>query len=329
MNRFSSIKQATYAKNGVVATSEGLAAQAGLEILKKGGNAIDAAVATAACLTVVEPCSNGIGSDAFAIIHYDGKIYGMNASGRSSHNISIEKVKNLKHESMPKYGVIPITVPGAPKAWSTLIERFGNLSLVEVLEPAIKLAREGFSISHNVGYYFEKAIKNYEAINVGPEFDQFFKTFKNGSEYYKTGDIFKNELMAKSLEEIAYTNSDSFYKGYLADKIDSFMKKHGGFIDKDDLKNYEVEFVEPLSINYHGYDILELPPNGQGITALMALNILKQQDSFVRDTNMLHRQIEALKIAFTDTMTYVTDPKFMKMNPKFLLSDEYAKIRYA
>lgn len=329
MNSFSSIKQATYAKNGVVATSEGLAAQAGLEILKKGGNAIDAAVATAACLTVVEPCSNGIGSDAFAIIHYDGKIYGMNASGRSSHNISIEKVKNLKHESMPKYGVIPITVPGAPKAWSTLIERFGNLSLVEVLEPAIKLAREGFSISHNVGYYFEKAIKNYEAINVGPEFDQFFKTFKNGSEYYKTGDIFKNELMAKSLEEIAYTNSDSFYKGYLADKIDSFMKKHGGFIDKDDLKNYEVEFVEPLSINYHGYDILELPPNGQGITALMALNILKQQDSFVRDTNMLHRQIEALKIAFTDTMTYVTDPKFMKMNPKFLLSDEYAKIRYA
>lgn len=327
MNQFLSIRQATRAKNGVVATSEGLAAQAGLEILKKGGNAVDAAVATAACLTVVEPCSNGIGSDAFAIIYFKNKIYGLNASGPSSKNISIEKVKNLYHENMPKYGVIPITVPGTPKAWARLIERFGNLSLIEVLSPAINLAREGYCIGHNVGWYFEYAIKHYEELNKGDEFKHFFEVFKNGNEFYRAGDIFKNELIAKTLEEIGYTNSDSFYKGYLADKIVSFMEKYNGYIDKDDLMNYDVEFVEPISVNYKGYDVFEIPPNGQGITALMALNILKNEDYDANDPFTFHKQIEALKIAFSDTMKYVTDPKFMKMNPEFLLSDKYADSR--
>jgi len=327
MNTFKSIKQSVYAKNGVVATSEGLAAQAGLEILKKGGNAVDAAVATAACLTVVEPCSNGIGSDAFAIIYFNNKIYGLNASGRSSRNISIEKVRNLKYDIMPKFGLIPITVPGAPKAWSRLIEKFGNLSLIEVLEPAIKLAREGYAISYNVGRYFENSIKIYEEQNRGPEFKHFFETFKNGDDFYKTGDIFKNEMIAKTLEEIGYTNSDSFYKGYLADKIDSFMKKHHGFIDKEDLNSYDVEFVEPISVNYKGYDVLEIPPNGQGITALMALNLLKTETFQFNDPKTLHKQIEAIKIAFSDTMKYVTDPLFMKVNPKYLLSEEYANKR--
>ena len=327
MNEFLSRKQAVYAKNGVVATSEGLAAQAGLEILKKGGNAIDAAVATAACLTVVEPCSNGIGSDAFAIIYFKNKIYGLNGSGRSSRNISIEKVKNFKHEIMPKFGVIPITVPGTPKAWARLIEKFGNLSLIEVLQPAIKLAREGYSIGHNVGIYFENSIRIYEEQNKGEEFKHFFNVFKNGDKFYKTGDIFKNELIAKTLEEIGYTNSDSFYKGYLADKIDSFMKKHNGFIDKEDLASYDVEFVEPISINYKGYDVLEIPPNGQGITALMALNLLKDKQFEYNNPETIHNQIEAIKIAFSDTMKYVTDSKFMKVNPDYLLSDDYANLR--
>lgn len=328
MNNYLSKRQAVYAKNGVVATSEGLAAQAGLEILKKGGNAVDAAVATAACLTVVEPCSNGIGSDAFAIIYFNNEIYGLNGSGRSSRNITIEKVKNLKHSKMPKYGVIPITVPGAPKAWARLIERFGKLTLIEVLKPAINLARNGFAIGHNVGYYFKNSIKKYEEINKGEEFKHFFETFKNGKNFYKVGDIFKNELMAKTLEEIGYSNSDSFYKGYLADKIDSFMKKHNGFIDKEDLKNFDVEFVKPLSVKYKGYDILELPPNGQGITALMALNILKKQSYELTNPLTYHHQIEAIKIAFTDTMKYVTDPLYMKANPEYLISDEYALKRF-
>jgi gamma-glutamyltranspeptidase/glutathione hydrolase len=327
MNKHLSTRQVVYAKNGVVATSEGLAAQAGLEILKKGGNAIDAAVATAACLTVVEPCSNGIGSDAFAIINYKGKIYGINGSGRSSRNINIEKIKNLNYSSMPKFGVIPITVPGAPKTWAALIEKFGNLSLIEVLTPAINLAREGFSIGPYVGHYFENSIRHYEENNKTSEYEHFFKVFKNGDKYYKAGDTFKSELMAKTLEEIGLTNSDSFYKGYLAEKITSFMEKHNGYLDREDLANYEVEFVSPVSINYKGYDILELPPNGQGITALMALNILKKFDFKQEESITYHRQIEALKIAFSDTMKYVTDPKFMKMKSEFLLSDEYSNLR--
>lgn len=327
MNEFFNQKQPVYAKNGVVATSEGLAAQAGLEILKKGGNAIDAAVATAACLTVVEPCSNGIGSDCFAIVYFNNKLYGMNASGPSSRNITIDKVKSRGFDKMPKYGVLPITVPGTPKGWAKLVERFGNLSLIEVLTPAIDLAREGFSIGHQVGWYFEKAIKHYHDSNKGNEYNQFFETFKNGDDYYKSGDIFKNELMAKTLEEIGYTNSDSFYKGYLADKITSFMSKYNGFIDKEDLKNYEVEFVKPISVNYKGYNVFEIPPNGQGITALMALNILKDFDYNRKNYSVFHRQIEAIKIAFSDTLKYVTDPKFMKANPDYFISEEYAVSR--
>ncbi|HOO44147.1 MAG TPA: gamma-glutamyltransferase, partial [Bacillota bacterium] len=165
-NPYYNQRQSVYAKHGVVATSEGLAAQAGMEILKAGGNAVDAAVATAAALTVVEPCSNGIGSDNFALVYFKDKLYGMNSSGYSSKNISSDKIKALGHQEIPKYGVIPITVPGTPKGWARLIERFGNLTLAEVLAPAIKLAREGFSISHSVGHYFTQAIQYYQKTNL-------------------------------------------------------------------------------------------------------------------------------------------------------------------
>lgn len=326
MNSYKSVRQAVYAKNGVVATSQPLAAQAGLEILKNGGNAIDAAVATAACLTVVEPCSNGIGSDAFAIVYFKEKIYGLNASGPSSKNISIEKIKNLNISKIPKYGLIPITIPGAPKAWSSLVNRFGNLSLEEVLKPAINLAREGFIVDHYLAERLQNSIREYEQNNIGPEYETFFNIFKNGQNYYKIGDLFRSDLMADTLEEIAKTNSESFYNGSLADKITSFMSKYGGYIDKNDLSGFQVEYVEPISVNYHGYDVLELPPNGQGITTLMALNILKSEN--VKDqVNLKHRQIEALKIAFADTLNYVSDPKFMKMNPNYLISLKYADFR--
>ena len=326
-NPFFSKKNDVYAKNGVVATSEGLAAQAGLDILKKGGNAIDAAVATAAALTVVEPCSNGIGSDNFAIVYFQNKLYGMNSSGYSSSNISIEKLRELGFKEMPKSGVIPITVPGTPKGWARLIERFGNLSLYEVLQPAIKLARDGFAISETVGFYFDKAIEYYQKNNLGKEFKHFFDVFtKNGNRYH-AGEIFRSEDLANTLEEIGKTNSDSFYKGALADKIVSFMEKHNGFIDHLDLSEYDCEFVDPISVNYKGYDICEIPPNGQGITALMALNLLKDEFYQDRSEKVIHRQIEAIKIAFSDTLTYVTDPNFMKINPNFLISDKYVSLR--
>ncbi len=326
-NPYFSKKQSVHAKNGVVATSEGLASQAGLEILKKGGNAVDAAVATAAALTVVEPTSNGIGSDCFAIIYFNNKLHGLNSSGYSSNNISIDKLKALGYKKMPVSGVIPITVPGTPKGWARLIEKFGNLSLIEVLSPAIKLAEEGFIISETVGCYFERAIKAYKARNKGPQFNQFFKVFTKDGVSYKTGDLFKSQYHADTLRNIGETNSDSFYKGEIANKIVNFMEKYNGYIDKQDLVEYDSEFVEPISVNYKGYDIYEIPPNGQGITALMALNLLRDETLIFGDVITYHKQIEAIKIAFSDTFKYVTDPLFMKMNPDFLISNEYIKLR--
>lgn len=326
-NQYLSRRQVTYAKNNVVASTQGLASLAGLEIINSGGNAIDAAIACAAALTVVEPCSNGIGSDCFAIVHFEGKTYGLNSSGYSSKNISIDKLKEKGLTEMPKYGVLPVTVPGTPKGWATLIKKFGNLSLLEVLQPAIKLARQGFCVSENVAYYFDKAIKEYQKHNKTAEYNHFFRTFMNNGTYYKAGDIFKSEDMARTLESIGQSNSDSFYKGDLAKKIVAFMEKYDGYIDADDLAKYKCQFVEPMSINYKGYDILELPPNGQGLTCLMALNLLKNKTFEKNNILTLHQQIEALKIAFSDTQKYLTDPAFMKINPNYLISDEYIRLR--
>lgn len=326
-NPFDSKRQVVRAKQGVVATSEGLAAQAGLDILKQGGNAIDAAVATAAALTVVEPCSNGIGSDNFALVYYKDKLYGMNSSGYSSKNISIEKVKALGHDRMPAMGVIPITVPGTPKGWARLIERFGTKSLLDVLTPAIELARNGFAIGETVGYYFEHSIPRYKERNKGEEFTHFFEVFMNGDKPYKAGDIFQSDDLANTLEEIGKTNAKSLYEGALAKQIVSFMEQHAGFIDHADLSEFDSEFVEPISVHYKGYDVCEIPPNGQGITALMALNLLSDETLVQGDIITYHKQIEAIKIAFSDTLTYVTDPKFMKMNPEYLLSEEYKNKR--
>lgn len=326
-NPFTSKKQSIYAKNGVVATSEGLASQAGLEILKKGGNAIDAAVATAAALTVVEPTSNGIGSDCFSIVYFNDKLYGLNSSGYSSRNISIDKVMSQGYTKMPKNGVTPITVPGTPKGWAELVNRFGNLSLYENLLPAINLARNGFIISETVGYYFERALKLYQENNKGEMYNHFFEVFTNNGVSYKAGDFFKSEFHAQTLEDIGKTNGDSFYNGEIAQKIVHFMKKHNGYIDQEDLSDYQATWVEPISIDYKGYQVCEIPPNGQGITALMALNILKDDELIADDIVTVHRQIEAIKIAFSDTLKYVTDSKFMRMNPEYLLSDEYRNKR--
>ena len=326
-NQFKSKRNPVYAKNGVVATSEGLAAQAGRDILKQGGNAIDAAVATAAALTVVEPTSNGIGSDCFALVYTKGKLHGMNASGYTSQNISIDEMTKRGHKEMPAIGIESITVPGTPKGWARLIERFGTMSLEDVLTPAVNLARHGFLISETVGHYFERAIKSYNKRNEGEEYQTFFDVFTKDKAPYKAGDFFKSEAHAKTLEAIGKTDAKSFYEGELADKIVKFMKKYDGFIDHDDLKAFDVEFVDPISINYKGIDVYEIPPNGQGITALMALNLLKDDMFITRDVITLHKQIEALKIAFSDTLKYVTDPKFMSMDMNFLLSDDYVNLR--
>ncbi|MCD8508565.1 MAG: gamma-glutamyltransferase family protein [Bacillus sp. (in: Bacteria)] len=329
-NPYASQRMVTYGRNGMVATSQPLAAQAGLDILKKGGNAIDAAIATAACLTVVEPTSNGIGSDAFALVWVKGELHGLNASGPAPQSISIEKLKELGLEEMPKFGLTPVTVPGAPAAWAELSKRFGKLPLAEVLAPAVEYAREGFPLSPVLAYYWERAFEGYSKVLKGEEFAPWFETFAPDGKAPKVGEMWRSEGHATTLEAIGETNGESFYRGELAEKIHEFSKKHGGYITKEDLAAFEPEWVKPISVNYKGYDVWEIPPNGQGLIALMALNMLKNDEFHSRDeVDTFHKQIEAMKLAFADGEKYITEEKEMSVTVADMLSDGYAEKRRA
>ncbi|UCZ54103.1 gamma-glutamyltransferase [Bacillus shivajii] len=327
---YPSQRNVTYGKNGMVATSQPLAAQAGLDILKQGGNAIDAAIATAACLTVVEPTSNGIGGDAFALVWVKGELHGLNASGQAPQSISIEKLKEQGVEEIPKFGWTPVTVPGAPGAWAELSERFGKLPLSEVLKPAVQYAREGYPLSPTLSYFWERATKAFKEVLKGEEFESWFDTFAPNGVAPKVGEVWRSEGHASTLESIGETNARSFYEGELAEKIDAYSKKYGGYLTKEDLAAYKPEWVKPISVNYKGYDVWEIPPNGQGLVALMALNMLKDETFSTRDDeDTLHKQIEAMKLAFTDGEKYITEEKEMSVPVDSLLSDAYAKERRA
>ena len=325
--KYSSRRNVVYGQKGMVATSQPLAAQAGIEMLKKGGNAIDAAIATAACLTVVEPTSNGIGSDAFAIVWFKDKLHGLNSSGYSPYSISVEKLKEMGFTEIPKYGVIPVTVPGAPAAWAEMIRKFGRLSLEEVLQPAINYARNGFAVSVTVKNAWDRAFNIYSK-QKGEEFKHWFDTFTKDGETPKYGELWKLPHHGDTLESIGKTNAESFYKGDIADKISSFFEKYNGFLSKEDLHDYKPEWVEPISINYRGYNVHEIPPNGQGMVALMALNILKGFEFDGKENSeTYHKQIEAMKLAFADGQKYITDKNFMTRNVEQLLSDNYGSER--
>ena len=292
-----------YSMRGMCATSNHLAAQAGLDVLKKGGNAFDAAIAMATCLTVLEPQSNGIGGDAFAILTTkDGKMYGLNSTGCAPELISIEKVKAQGVSEMPKYGFTPVTVPGIPAAWAAVNGRFGKLPLTEVMKSAIDYAENGQA----VGYKLSSSIANMHNIlkkNVGcdNEYSYWHEVFMKDGKIPEPGEIFYNKDAAETLKKIAATNAEDFYKGEIADKIDAFSKEYGGYIRKSDLEKHEAMWVEPVSTRFRGYDVWEIPPNGQGIVALMALNILNNFEPSRRDSiESLHREIEAIKIAFSD-----------------------------
>lgn len=325
---YASRRNVVYANNGMVATSQPLAAGAGLEVLKKGGNAIDAAIATAACLTVVEPTANGIGGDAFAIIWTRGKLHGLNASGTAPKGISAEAVRKAGYNEMPKYGWVPVTVPGVPSAWAALSERFGRLSMTEVLKPAIRYAYDGYPVSPTAADMWERAYTNYSKDLKGEEYKYWFETFTLDGKPPRPGDVWGSTDHAKTLESIAETKAESFYKGELAKKIDAYSKKYGGFLRKEDLADYKPEWVEPIGINYRGYDVWEIPPNGHGIVALIALNILKGFEFNEKDNiETYHRQIEAIKLAFADGKKYIADPRDMNITVEELLSEEYAAER--
>ncbi len=327
---YTSQRMATYAKNGMVATSQPLAAQAGLDIMKKGGNAIDAAIATAACLTVVEPTSNGIGGDAFALVWVKDEIYGLNASGPAPKSISIDAVKAQGHEKMPTFGWIPVTVPGVPAAWAALSARFGKLPLTEVLQPAINYAENGYPISPTLGKYWERAYNRFKQVLQGSEFEPWFATFAPEGRAPRIGEIWRSPGHAKTLRSIAETKAESFYRGEIADQIDAFSKKYDAFISKEDLADYQVQWVKPISVNYKGYDVWEIPPNGQGLVALLALNILNNDRfSAKEDVETYHLQMEAIKLAFADGLKYITQQDKMEHKVEDLLSNHYASQRRA
>ncbi|SFA84785.1 gamma-glutamyltranspeptidase / glutathione hydrolase [Lentibacillus halodurans] len=325
---YASPRLSTFAKNGMVTTSQPLASQAGLDILRKGGNAIDAAIATAACLTVVEPTSNGIGGDAFALVWTKGELHGLNGSGRAPESVSIKAVKDTGHEEIPKYGWIPVTVPGVPAAWAELSREFGKLPFQEVLQPAIHYAREGFPVSPTLSRFWKKSFNMFNKNLTDEIFSEWFRTFAPEGRPPEPGEIWASENHAKTLEKIAETNAEAFYHGELAEKIASFSEENGGFLSADDLAAHQSEWVEPISVHYRGYDVWEIPPNGQGLVALQALNILKEFHFTEKESvDTYHKQIEAIKLAFADGQAHITDENHMRYSTEELLSELYAKSR--
>ena len=325
---YASVRQPIYANRGMVATSQPLAAQAGLDMLKKGGNAIDAAIAAAACLTVVEPTSNGIGGDAFALIWVKGKLHGLNASGYSPKAISIEKLKEQGYSEIPETGWAPVTVPGVPSAWAAMSERFGKLPLTEVLQPAIDYARNGYPVSRTLARVWNLEFHRFKRLLKGEPFEHWFQTFAPKGRAPRIGEVWASPDHAATLQKIAETHAESFYRGELAEKIAQFSEETNGYLTFEDLAEYEPEWVDPICVNYRGYDVWEIPPNGQGLIALQALNIAEGFDFQHKDSaDTYHKQIEALKLAFTDGQEYIADPRFMKMPVEALLSKDYAAER--
>ncbi len=325
---YASTRQVVYGNKGMVATSQPLAAQIGLDILKQGGNAIDAAVATAAAMTVLEPTGNGIGGDAFALVWVKDKLHGLNASGPAPMAYDTEKVRKENNGVMPLYGWSAVTVPGIPSSWVALSEKFGKLPFEKLMEPAVRYAREGYPVSPTISTLWKNGYEKFKKSATDASQEYWFKTFAPDGKVPKPGDIVKLPDHADTLEEIGKTKGESFYRGAIADKIDDWSKKTGGFIRKEDLAAFYPEWVEPIKTNYKGYDVWEIPPNGHGIVALMAMNILEGYSLTARDiTDTCHKQIEAMKLAFVDGQRYVTDPRFMKVTSEQLLSKEYAAKR--
>src|ERR1700720_4721838 len=321
------------ARHGMVCTSVPAATQVGLDILKRGGNAVDAAIAANATLGLMEPVSNGIGGDLFAIVYNakENKLYGLNGSGRSPLGLSYDQMKSelaqVHRETIPPLGLLPISVPGTVDAWAELHKKFGKLKLSDDLAPAIRYAEEGFPVTELIAYYWERSVPLYK--NMPGGFLETYTLDGKGRAPAK-GDIFKNPALAKSLRLIGEKGRDAFYKGEIADKIDAFMQANGGFLRKADLEKHTSTWVEPVSTNYRSYDVFELPPNGQGIATLQILNILEGFDLRAMGRNSpetLHTMIEAKKIVWADRAKYYADPVFAKIPLTKLLSKEYAAER--
>jgi len=314
------------APNPMAATSQPLATQVALDIMQQGGNAIDAAIAANAVLGLVEPTGNGIGGDLFAIV-WDAeskRLFGLNASGRSPKSLTREYFVENGYDSIPARGVLPISVPGTVDGWFELHERFGQLDMKEVLAPAIEYARKGFPVTEVIAYYFER---NGEVLQDYPGFADVF--MKDGDMPQK-GERFTNPDLANTYQTIAEQGRDVFYEGDIARTISDFVQDNGGFLSYEDLASHESTWVDPVSSNYRGYDLWELPPNTQGIAAQQILNMLENFDIAAMgfdSPEYIHHFVEAKKLAFEDRAKYYSDPAFNDVPVEGLLDKDYARER--
>lgn len=314
------------AQNGMVCTSQPLATMAGIDILKSGGNAIDAAIAANAVLGLVEPTGNGIGGDLFDIVwaNKSKKLYGLNASGRSPYDLKLKYFQKKGYKKIPSHGALPVSVPGCVDGWFELHNKFGHLKMNKILNPAINYAEKGFPVSELIAYYWNRSVP------ILSKYPNFNKTFTINGKAPKKGEVFKNPYLANTLKLIAEKGRDEFYKGSIAKTIVKYVKDNGGFLSMKDMKKHKSEWVEPISTNYRGHDVWELPPNGQGTAVLQMLNILENYDiksMGFGSPEYLHILTEAKKLAFEDRARFYSDMDFNNIPIEKLISKEYARER--
>src|SRR5580704_16927076 len=326
-NQFGRSRAAVMSTRGMVATSQPLAALAGVEILRQGGNAVDAAVCAAAMLNVVEPMSTGIGGDVFALVYLasEGKVLGLNASGRSAYAATLDeyrrRLSETGHTAIQMHDPLAMTVPGTVDGWAALLQRCGRMSLAQVLGPAIRAAEEGFAVAPHAALAWQQAEK---LLSLRPDSAKTWLT--EGGRAPRPGELFRNRPLADTLRLIAEGGRDAFYEGPIADRMVKFFESEGGLFTHSDFADCTSDWVRPISASYRGYEILELPPNGQGIIVLEALGILSGYDLAGMgpgSPNATHLQIEAMKLAFHDAREFVTDPSFLRVQPEHLLSESY------
>ena len=314
------------AAHGMVASSHPLATQIGLEILKQGGSAVDAAIAVNAALGLMEPTGNGIGGDLFAIV-WDAKskkLYGLNASGPAPKKLSLEYFQKNNLSEYPEFGPLPVTVPGAVAGWSELHKKFGKLPIDRLFKPTIAYAREGFPVTETIAYYFALNKQRFQ------DYPNFKEVWMANGDVPKTGEIFKNPALGNTLETLADKGLSEFYTGDIARITADFIQAQGGFLSYDDLASYRPEWVQPISTDYRGYEVWELPPNTQGLATLQILNILEGfnlAELGLYSTEYIHLFIEAKKLAFADRAKFYADPRFVKLPIETLLSKDYATKR--
>lgn len=319
-------RSAVIAKNGMVCTSQPLATQIGLDILKNGGNAVDAALAANAALGLMEPTGSGIGGDFFAIV-WDAKtekLYGLNGSGRSPQSLTLSYFKEKGMSKIPAFGPLPVSVPGAVDGWFSLHERLGKMPMNDILAPSIKYAEEGFPVSQLIAYYLGRSTGLFK------DYPNFSSTYTLNGKAITEGDLFKNPGLANTYKALAAGGRDAFYEGEIAEIIASFIKEQGGFLSTKDLADHRSEWVEPVGTNYRGYDVWELPPNGQGIAALQMLNILERYDveqMGFGSADYMHLFTEAKKLAYEDRAKFYADMDFNAIPVDQLISKDYAKQR--